>query len=267
MAGMSADSPITILVADDEEEILELLGEYLRARGHTVYTAADGQAALDILRSTAVDVVLTDSRMPGLGGVELLAEVKHLSQPVACVVMTGFGTVEAAIRAMKEGAYDFILKPFKLREVHASLVRAHERLRGERELSRTRELVAFYEFAHGMEDEGSVPRLFGMLAGVLLRETGGTEVAVWMETDVGWQAVARGGGIAALAGFDAEDVLEPVQIDDVAAAPLRRHERRVGAVAVAGVPADQPDALKRIALFARVVGDTLGRVTKRPAGL
>lgn len=88
-----------VLVVDDEEAIVELVGEYLRARGHQVYTCGDGDEALAMVERERLDVVLTDLRLPARGGMSLLEALQQLDRPVAAVVMTGFGTVETAVQA------------------------------------------------------------------------------------------------------------------------------------------------------------------------
>ena len=265
MSAPSAD--VRILVADDEEDILELLGEYLRARGYAVHTAADGIDAINLVRSGIVDIVLTDLKMPTVGGLELLAEIRRLPIPVATIVMTGFGTVETALRAMKEGAFDYILKPFKLKEVHETIVRAAERLKREREVADMRNLLAFYETALTTVAKQDLSRLYGMVASVALREMRAEEVAVWTNGPAGWDAVARGGAIGALA------TLDPSEIDHerrgeagVIAVPIHSSSGRVGVLAVAGgAPRADPD-LQRLRHLARVVGEAMARATRPAAG-
>jgi two-component system response regulator HydG len=101
----------TILVADDEAGVRESVGRVLRHEGFRVVPAEDGDAALDLLRRGGVDLLLADLRMPGLDGLELLRAAKLLAPEVEVVVLSGHGTVEEAVQAMKEGAYDFLTKP------------------------------------------------------------------------------------------------------------------------------------------------------------
>src|SRR3972149_4353956 len=105
---------LTVLVADDES------GLRGRGEGFRVLQAEDGQAALDALRQSGVDLLLADLRMPGLDGLELLRAAKLLTPEVEVIVLSGHGTVEEAVQAMKEGAYDFLTKPLE----RAHLVRA-----------------------------------------------------------------------------------------------------------------------------------------------
>ncbi len=110
----------TVLVADDEIGVRESVGRALHREGFRVVPAEDGQAALDALRRGGVDLLLADLRMPALGGLELLRAAKLLAPEVEVIVLSGHGTVEEAVEAMKEGAYDFLTKPFG----RAQLVRA-----------------------------------------------------------------------------------------------------------------------------------------------
>src|SRR3989338_10115479 len=109
----------TVLVADDEIGLRESVERTLRREGFRVLQAEDGQAALDALRKQGVDLLLADLRMPGLDGLELLRAAKLLTPEVEVVVLSGHGTVQEAVAAMKEGAYDFLTKPFE----RAQLVR------------------------------------------------------------------------------------------------------------------------------------------------
>ena len=109
-----------MLVADDEIGVRESVGRALQREGFRVVPAEDGQAALDALRRGGVDLLVADLRMPGLGGLELLRAAKLLAPEVEVIVLSGHGTVEEAVEAMKEGAYDFLTKPFG----RAQLVRA-----------------------------------------------------------------------------------------------------------------------------------------------
>jgi len=103
----------TVLVADDEIGVRESVGRTLRQEGCRVITAEDGDAALDALRRGGVDALLADLRMPGLDGLELLRAAKLLTPEVEVIVLSGHGTVEEAVAAMKEGAYDFLTKPIE----------------------------------------------------------------------------------------------------------------------------------------------------------
>src|SRR5690606_29986382 len=102
-----------VLVVDDEGSIVESLTKIFRREGLNVLAATDGNAALDILRKNRVGVLLTDLMMPNTGGMDLLRAAKTIAPETEVVLMTAYGTVETAVQAMKEGAYDFVTKPLK----------------------------------------------------------------------------------------------------------------------------------------------------------
>ncbi|MBL0218996.1 MAG: sigma-54-dependent Fis family transcriptional regulator [Myxococcales bacterium] len=102
-----------VLVVDDEPAIVESLTKIFRREGLTVLAATDGSAGLDILRKHRVGVLLTDLMMPNTTGMDLLRAAKTIAPETEVVLMTAYGTVETAVDAMKEGAYDFVTKPLK----------------------------------------------------------------------------------------------------------------------------------------------------------
>jgi hypothetical protein len=127
----SFDAPLArLLVVDDQAELIEMLGRRLRRLGYSVTAATSGEQALEILRTAAAagtdpfDVMLSDLKMPGMDGIELLRAVGRIDGDLVSVVMTGHGTVGAAVEAMKAGAHDFISKPSDLEEVEPVLARA-----------------------------------------------------------------------------------------------------------------------------------------------
>ena len=107
----------TILIVDDEKNIRSHLATYVRGLGHRAETAADGAEALAVLERLDVDVVLADVRMAGMDGVELLREMRRRRPDAVVVLMTAYATVRGAVEAMREGAYDYLVKPFELDEV------------------------------------------------------------------------------------------------------------------------------------------------------
>jgi two-component system, NtrC family, response regulator HydG len=125
---MSPSAAPTVLVVDDETSILEALSKVLAKEGLDVLTAQNGQEALDVIRRQPVHVMITDLRMPGMSGDDLLKAVKALTPEVEVIVMTAFGTVEVAVQAMKRGAYDFILKPLKRAPVVSTVNKALEKV-------------------------------------------------------------------------------------------------------------------------------------------
>ena len=116
-----------VLVVDDEENLRLMLRTLLRKGGYEVEVAASGQEALARLEQGGIDFVLTDLRMPRMGGLELLREAQGRGVGATFVVMSAYGSLDLAVDAMKAGAYDYISKPFKPDEIILTLRKAEER--------------------------------------------------------------------------------------------------------------------------------------------
>jgi two-component system response regulator HydG len=119
--------PATLLVADDDPGLRESLERTLTRAGYRVVLASDGRAGLEQLQGGGIDLVLTDLKMPGLTGSELLRAAKAIAPDVDVILLTAFGTVEQAVAAMKNGAYDFITKPFRGEQLLKLVAKALER--------------------------------------------------------------------------------------------------------------------------------------------
>ena len=117
----------TVLVVDDEASNLASLERIFRREGMRVFTANGAREALERVRNQRVEVVLTDLMMPGVSGLELLKALKQLSPDIEVVMMTAYGTVETAVKAMREGAYDFVEKPLKRMTIVKSVRKAVEK--------------------------------------------------------------------------------------------------------------------------------------------
>ncbi len=115
---------LTILVADDEKNIREGLREALALDGYEVVLAADGKEALDAMNRGDVDLVITDLKMPHVSGEELLRHVASQYPTVPAIILTGHGTIESAVQAMHDGAYDFLTKPVNLDRLSLMVKRA-----------------------------------------------------------------------------------------------------------------------------------------------
>jgi len=131
-----------ILVVDDDESNRVTLERILRREGLDVVHAASGRDALVILREQPVDLVLTDLKMPGMTGIDLLKATRMVEPDVEVVVMTAYGTVETAVEAMKEGAYDFVSKPLRRMELVTCVRKALEKRRLSVENRHLRERLA-----------------------------------------------------------------------------------------------------------------------------
>lgn len=130
---------ITALVVDDDRTACRLLQEIMAKEGYQVEAAESGKEALEKAGTAVFDVALSDVRMPDLDGLEVLRALKRLSPETIVIMMTAFGSIETAIEAIKEGAYDYISKPFKLDEVKLTIRRALEHKRLLKENTRYRQ--------------------------------------------------------------------------------------------------------------------------------
>src|SRR5438045_8094623 len=128
-----------ILIVDDEANARTALAELLRDEGYAVETAADGFKALPKLEELAPDAVVTDLKMPGLSGLELMAKVRERDPEAIVIVMTAFGAVESAVQAMRQGAADYLTKPVNVEELSLVLKRELERKRLRKEAGQLRE--------------------------------------------------------------------------------------------------------------------------------
>ena len=110
------------LVVDDDEYILDVFSQLFSLKGYTTYTAANGKKALDILSKKTIDVIIADMKMPEMDGMHLLKTVKGQYPDIDVIIITGYGTIDDAVEAMKYGASDYILKPFSLDEMILKIV-------------------------------------------------------------------------------------------------------------------------------------------------
>jgi two-component system response regulator AtoC len=128
-----SETKIKVLVAEDEVHLGQILSNFLGGRGYAVQTVLDGRAALDALRAEAFDVALLDIVMPEMDGLEVLKQVRADADPPEVIIITGNGTIETAISAMKLGAYDYMAKPYRMAEIDVLVRRAWEKRRLARE--------------------------------------------------------------------------------------------------------------------------------------
>ena len=134
-----------ILVVDDSPDTLELIQRNLALQGYAVHTAASAADALALLGSMPVDLVVTDVRMPGLSGIDLVREVRMRHPEIELIVITGYATIEGAVEALQLGAWDYLAKPFTDEE----LFQAVRRVLARRPALRPGSAAALTEF-HGL---------------------------------------------------------------------------------------------------------------------
>ena len=177
-----------ILVIDDEKNIREGLQMALEDDGYEVLTAADGTAGLQKALSDVVDLIITDLRMPGIGGQELLRRVTSETPGVPVIVLTGHGTVETAVEAMRMGAYDFLTKPLDLDRLSLLVKRAlqnRELVLRHRELEE--QLQSNKTFEHIIGKSAAMEHVFEMIRKVAPSRA---SVLITGESGVGKELIA-----------------------------------------------------------------------------
>jgi two-component system sensor histidine kinase/response regulator len=123
----------SILIVDDEESVIGALSEFLSLRGYEVETALNSRQALALIHEKPFSIVISDLRMPGMSGVELLGQVMDVDPETVVVIMTGYASVQSAVDALKKGAYDYVMKPFSMHELEKTLRLGLEKRRLSRE--------------------------------------------------------------------------------------------------------------------------------------
>ena len=179
----------TILVVDDEPNYLIILAEILRDEGFEVFAAENGEKALEIIRSTDLDLVLTDMQMPVMGGMELLRQIKTINRNLPVIMLTAYGEVDKAVAAMREGAFNYLTKPFKNDELIANITKAVEHYSLLRENTRLRsEVKKRYSFAEMIGKNKQMQLLFNMIEKVAPTSA---SVLITGESGTGKELVAR----------------------------------------------------------------------------
>ncbi len=125
-----------ILIIEDNEDMVFTLSKILKKEGHSVHTATTGEDGLSIFKRELIDLVLLDLKLPGMGGIDVLIEMKETDPDALIIMMTALTDVKPAIEAMKKGAYDYLLKPFELEELKLVVKKALETHRLKREVAR-----------------------------------------------------------------------------------------------------------------------------------
>jgi two-component system response regulator PilR (NtrC family) len=129
-----------ILVVDDEESARSMLSDYFTGLGYEVVTASDGEDALKKFSPGAFDCVISDLFMPTIDGLELLKQIKEEDPDVFYLIITGFPGIDSAVSAMKEGAFDYITKPFHMEDIRMKVERALKAKKTEASLRRVKGL-------------------------------------------------------------------------------------------------------------------------------
>jgi DNA-binding response OmpR family regulator len=185
---MSREDCIRILIADDEAGFLKALTTYLAKPWREILTARNGAEAISVLESSEVDLVVTDLVMPRVDGLGVLGRVVESGSRTLVILMTGYGSIETAVRAVSQGAFDYKTKPFLLEEMglavaraeaHLRLVRERDRLLAERD-SLAREIHELKTLAISQVATGTLPpRTESLRLDVLERAPSAREAFSW----------------------------------------------------------------------------------------
>jgi len=186
---MSPEETGSILVVDDDAEMRALIRDVLQGRGHQVTVAQSGREALKRMGEEDYEVVLTDLRMREMPGIELLAEVKRAYPDTNVILMTAFGSVETAIAAMKQGAYDYLTKPVKSEELILVTEKALQEAVLRREVNRLRrEVRKEYSFHQILGKSKPMREVFDLIRRVA---DSSTNVLITGESGTGKELVAK----------------------------------------------------------------------------
>ena len=168
-------------MVDDEKVIRDILCEFLALEGFHVESVEDGEKAIERLKIRQFDIVISDLKMPNVSGLELLERISKEKIDVLTIIMTGFGTVETAIEAMKKGAYDYVLKPFKVEEVVRLLRRGLDTQKLKAENIRLREALTLYRVSEAMASSLEIDQVLDVILRATLDESEGDVATLHLE--------------------------------------------------------------------------------------
>ncbi len=181
--------PLEVLLVDDEPTLRLSVGDALEDAGHRVTRAADGRRALELVKAQVFDAVVTDIRMPGLDGLSLFRAVRDLAPQTQVILMTAYGAVEDAVGALREGAYDYLTKPFDVSELVLRVGRIAEQRTLRDELDRARTELARQDSTQ--EIIGRCPAMVRLLERVDTLAPSDAPVFIQGESGTGKELVAR----------------------------------------------------------------------------
>ena len=225
-SGHPEDRP-RVLVVDDEKFIRDIIADFLGMEGYIVRTAEDGASAVTELERARYDMVISDLKMPKMGGLDLLKEVARVHPDTLTVIMTGFGTVETAIDAMKRGAYDYILKPFKVEEIVHIVQRGLEKRRLSAENLRLREALSLYKVSEAIAASLSLDEVVSTLSESALSEVRSDLVMTWLADGEGNFALRSLNFSALLEEGEELGELDPIKVvERLGSGPIIEHGAR-----------------------------------------
>jgi len=183
------DETYKILVIDDDIEMCELLSDVLKGAGWSVMTISDSLEASRILRKEEFDVIITDLKMKGLKGLDLLEEARKMAPLTPVIIITAFGTIESAIKAMKMGAYDYVTKPFRTDEIVLTVKKALENRLLKKEVVRLKkEVETRYHFHRLTGKSPSMQKIYDLIERI---SGSSNNVLITGESGTGKELVAK----------------------------------------------------------------------------
>ncbi|MBH0187375.1 MAG: sigma-54-dependent Fis family transcriptional regulator [Nitrospira sp.] len=188
-AGLGGGSSDAILVVDDEQSLREVLSIMLKRTGYAVTSAADGEEAIELLNKDIFDLVITDLRMPKIDGMEVLKAAKSASPETVVLLITAFASADSAVEAMKQGAYDYLTKPFQVDEVQLIIRNALEKRRLTTEnILLKREMASQSSFSQLVGQSDAMQKVFDVVRKVADSKS---NVLICGESGTGKELVAR----------------------------------------------------------------------------
>ena len=180
----------SILLIDDDDSLRRVMEFSLTEAGYKVQTAASGEAGLMLFERGLFDAVITDITMPGISGMEVLAKIRERDGGLPVIVITAYGTIESAVEAMKQGAFDYITKPFNRDELHLTLVKALRMRRLEKENVELRaEITDRYRFDSIVGSSEKIREVLDMAGRVAASDA---SVLITGESGTGKELLAKG---------------------------------------------------------------------------
>jgi len=183
-----------ILLVDDNLSTIDALSQIIREKGYTEITAESAEEALEKLHSDSIDLIITDMKLPGMNGLELLKKVKEIDDVLPTIIVTAFGSVEKAVKAVKLGAFDFITKPITIDEIEIKIekaLRSGKLVKQNKELSLENEYLRSEfasDFSEIIGNSKAIIEIFNQIEKVA---NVNSPVLIWGESGTGKELVAR----------------------------------------------------------------------------
>jgi len=252
-----------ILVVDDEPAIADFCSRILQREGYDTRVASSGEAALALIESEWFDLLLTDIVLPGITGVDLLLEARRRMPDIAAVIMTGHGSIELAVRALRAGAHDFMLKPFTVTDLSEAMEHALSRVRLVEENHRLNALLPLLSISKLALESPDADALLGRAADMARAEGRAAGVAIFLADETGRLRLRAVSGALHIDVLGAPDLLRAamesegarvVTRHDAASVETRAAIESAGIAAVLLVPMRVPSGAVGALLLAKTEG-------------